>query len=224
MTCLANLQRRITKVVAKTESNTEDIELLGDSVAELNDDQTALLKRIEEQRVQAFQRSEALGLQIAKVKEENDDREVKQTLRDQNNVQSLVNLRDSTHTAFQQVKTDVLNLIKNDQGLSRRLSEVESRLSNPAPAPMPSDHVWVNKKLTGVYDSLEEVENRLSNLESGSSNHALDNKILKAYNELSDRIQKLENPCDVKQPAPTVEDEGTNWVCEEHTVRVYRKI
>jgi hypothetical protein len=184
---VASLQKSLHKVRQKTTENTEDIELLGDNVTELNDDQTALLKRIVEQgkisvesdcqlsdkieanRVQAFQRTEALALQIAKVKEENDQREERQTLRDQNNVQSLVNLRDSTHTAFQQVKTDVQNLIKTDQGLSRRLYEVESRLSNPAPAPqMPSDHVWVNKKLSGVYDSVADLEGRLQALEMES--------------------------------------------------------
>jgi chromosome segregation ATPase len=110
------------------------------------------------------------------------DKEAKQTLRDQSNVQSLTNLRDSVQKAFNQVKDDVASLLKTIQRLNERVGQVESqnlslasavsllqnRMDSPAPAPqMPSDHVWINRKLSGVYDTTTDLEARLQKLEAG---------------------------------------------------------
>jgi hypothetical protein len=108
-----------------------------------------------------------------------DKREAAQTLRDQNNVQAIINFRDSTAKAFAQVSDDVAKLDRADHKLSDRVTEVEKftsdlveraknlvRMPAPAPPSLPSDHVWVNKKLTGVYDTTTNLEERLAKLES----------------------------------------------------------
>lgn len=118
---------------------------------------------------------------IEEVRTENDKREERQTLRDQSNVQSLVNLRESVQKGFDLVRNDVDTLNKKDRTLSDRITEIETFQKDlverakrlvvytrdyQAPAPsMPSDHVWVNKKLTGVYDSMTELEVRMRKLE-----------------------------------------------------------
>jgi hypothetical protein len=120
---------------------------------------------------------------IDEVRFKNDKREEAQTLRDQNNVQSLVNLRESTQKGFDQVRKDVEQLLNLNQRLNERVGQTESlvgignaafqhmtgienRVSELEKSSLPSDHVWVNKKLTGVYDSIEEVEKRIAELES----------------------------------------------------------
>src|SRR5277367_983599 len=113
----------------KQKGNDSNIELLLENGCLLSDEIDAIKTRIEEQgqistgndcqlsdkveanRAQTFQRTEALGLQIAKVKEENDLRETQQDYRDRNNVQSLINLRDSAQKALTEVQTDLKNLV-----------------------------------------------------------------------------------------------------------------
>jgi hypothetical protein len=130
---------------------------------------------------------------ISRVEFENNKREEAQVLRDQSNVQSLVNLRDSTKKAFDQVAADVKTLLTATQRLNERVGQVESRQSGPNPFgvditvfreqlkdfesrltsrgftdDLPSGHVWVNKKLSGVYAVADEFEARIQKLEAGS--------------------------------------------------------
>ena len=44
--------------------------------------------------------------------------------------------------------------------------EVQNHQTVTRSGSMPSDHVWVNKKLTGVYDSLTDQEQRIQKMEA----------------------------------------------------------
>jgi len=142
---------------------------------------------------------------VEQVKIENDKREAAQTLRDQNNVQSLVNLRESTQKGFDQVRKDVEQLLKLNQRLNERVGQVEwphmvgiekrvgelegqskghgYRLNQieTGKAELPSDHVWLNKKLTGVYDTTADLEARVREME----------QFLKAFREYQKAVSLL---------------------------------
>lgn len=70
---------------------------------------------------------ETLLNRIQEVEFKNNKREEAQTLRDQNNVQALVNLRESTKKAFDQVAGDVKSLLTAVQRLNERVGQVESQ-------------------------------------------------------------------------------------------------
>jgi hypothetical protein len=161
---VASLQKSLHKVRQKTNANTEELDTLRGScsVAYLqhNREIAEAKKATEDFRVQAFQRSEQIAASLALVKKENDDREMRQIVRDQNNVQALHNLKESVQKAFDQVKTDVQSLTKVDL----RLKELIKEAFVPTGG-LPAGHEWVNKKLTGVYSQFDEVETRLAQAE-----------------------------------------------------------
>jgi DNA repair exonuclease SbcCD ATPase subunit len=168
---LASLQKRITKTAQKAQATDDRLDSLIESYNEVVknvcfvDGQTVegVKKSLEDFRVQAFQRSEAIAASLAKVKAENDDREARQAMRDQSNVQSLVNLRDSTAKAFDQVKKDVQELINRVERANSRINQVENQ--NLILNGMPVGHEWVNKKLSGVYETCDDFETRVRKLE-----------------------------------------------------------
>jgi len=98
-------------------------------------------------------------------------REERQIARDQNNVQALVNLRDSTAKAFNQVRDDVAALMKQIQRLNERVGQTESQNKILADAFLGPNAVInqsvVNSKLSGVYNVTEELDKRIQTLETG---------------------------------------------------------
>lgn len=189
-TLLDKFSDRLVRIANQTRQNT-------DAVAVLRDDIRLKAGRAEGIAIEANGKAERAHLAlihhgelIDSVKKENDVREDKQTLRDQNNVQSLVNLRESVQKGFDLVRNDVDTLMKQVQKLNERVGQAESKVSQfvvgsivpsaqildtvrrvgeiekkLAPG-MPSDHVWLNKKLTGVYDTTDELEKRLQEIEA----------------------------------------------------------
>lgn len=145
----------------------------------------AIATKIGGLETQTFQRDEQLreklnelGQEVNATKKENDDREARQTLRDQNNVQSIMKLRDSTQKGFDQVRQDVESLLKAVQRLNERVGQAESQgnanvlnvnrlLGSVAKMEVTQapNTVWVNKKLTGVYDTTDELDKRIQELE-----------------------------------------------------------
>jgi hypothetical protein len=190
---LASLQKRVTETAEQGKKNKEDIQVIfntgvahdGPTIVELKEQISVLnensIYRYNDMVVNVRDSSEQIAASLAKVKAENDDREMRQTARDQNNVQSIVNLKDSTQTAFDEVKKDVQKLLDIDEGAKKRLNRLEyfmndlvDRAKNVvtlnfqpqgSDSTLPVGHEWVNKKLAGVYDSLEDVETRIDNLE-----------------------------------------------------------
>lgn len=164
---LASLQKRITKTAQKTQANTERLDSLVESYNEVvknvcfADGQTVvgLKGDLESFRAQAFQRSEAIAASLAKVKAENDDREMRQTMRDQNNVAAIQMLERSMVKAFGNVKTDIQNLVDQNRTLRESISQVENGQE------LPIGHEWVNKKLSGVYETCDDFETRVRKLE-----------------------------------------------------------
>lgn len=192
---VSSLQKSLHKVRQKVNANTETLEVLNTRIEEQAGIATAndcqLADKIESNRVQAFQRSEQIAASLAQVKKENDDREMRQTVRDQNNIQALHNLKDSVQKAFDQVKTDVQSLMSADirlRGEVVSLTNVAALLQNrvnAAPAQtLPAGHEWVNKKLSGVYSQLDEVEARLTAIETA--------RRLEATEQLERRVEQLE--------------------------------
>lgn len=118
--------------------------------------------------------------------EKADEREGRQTLRDQNNVQSLTALRDSTAKAFTQVRADVEELLKRIQRLNERAGQVESQnailVSGQKLIPNQIDQKIVNAKLEGIYDVTGDLEVRIQYLESLL---ALYEGLRKAQNDLA---------------------------------------
>src|SRR5690349_20862944 len=93
---LVKLSERITEVARNNRINTDAIDVLRD--------QHRLRMEGQDRTIQEIMNHIQHDYSITKaVREENDQREAQQTLRDQNNVQSLVNLRDSTAKGFDQV-------------------------------------------------------------------------------------------------------------------------
>jgi hypothetical protein len=181
---LGKLQDRITRTASETRQNTDAVATLRDenrlrtgTLAEETMDLRTDVRQVNDQIDKMNDKITTVAGAHNDVKHENDIREQQQTLRDQSNVQSLVNLRDSTQKAFKQVGDDVAKLDTADRKLSDRVTEVEKFTSDlveraknlvrmPAPAPsLPSDHVWVNKKLTGVYDTTTDLEVRMRQME-----------------------------------------------------------
>lgn len=174
---------RLTDISRETRQNTDSIASLYDQVrikvGGLEGkviDQTAKNGQLVFRDEQLRGKLNELGQEFNKFKKEVEDREARQTLRDQNNVQALYNFRDSTSKAFAQVKTDVDSLLKITQKLNERVGQADSKAEiamagavRKAQDGLPSDHVWLNKKLTGVYDSLEEQEARIQILEKVQS-------------------------------------------------------
>jgi hypothetical protein len=159
-----NFAGRLARLGVQTGKNTAAIEALQDK-----------------QRVNVGTLSESIKdaqAETARVKQENDDRETRQTLRDQNNVQSLVNLRDSVQKAFIAVEGDIESLVKSSQRLNERIGQAESQnliLASRVNAiaqetlsagALPQGHIWVNKKLSGVYDTTDDLEKRVKELEA----------------------------------------------------------
>lgn len=179
---LVSITKRLSRVAKQTFENTEELSILRGTTANAYNE---LKASTEDFRVQAFQRTEVLATanaialkQIADVKKENDDREARQALRDQNNVQSIINLRDSMSRAFNEVKKDIQELITRIDATNSRIKNVEVFQADllerakrivltPTPAlSMPNNHVWVNKKLSGVYSQVNEQEDRIQKLEA----------------------------------------------------------
>lgn len=114
---------------------------------------------------------------IKEVAFENDKREEAQTLRDQSNVQSMHDLKNSVQKAFDLVRGDVKTLLERVQSLNERVGKVESQttilagcvgdlnIAKQQASALPSDHVWVNKKFTSAYNVMEEIEKRVASLE-----------------------------------------------------------
>jgi hypothetical protein len=196
---VSSLQKSLHKVRKQTRENADELSILRETFAVAYTDLNAKLdfqkganaallkefadthKSVEDFRVQAFQRSEQIAASLAQVKKENDDREMRQTVRDQSNVVSLQKLAASTDKGFSAVKTDVESLMTADVRLLRRIENLElfqnelleraKKFMRPAAcaAPgfkpeLPVGHEWVNKKLSGVYSQLDEVEARLAAL------------------------------------------------------------
>ncbi len=174
---LNKIQTRLDNVGRETRQNT-------DAVAALQDHARVKIGGLEgtvlDQKVVTFRRDEqlreklnGLGQEVNAIKKVVEDREARQILRDQNNVQSLVNLRDSTAKAFEQVKQDVQTLLQQIQRLNERVGQADSKaasalafaMSKQPQTGMPSDHVWLNKKLTGVYDTTAELDARIQKME-----------------------------------------------------------
>jgi DNA repair exonuclease SbcCD ATPase subunit len=187
---LNKIQDRLNRVARETRQNTEAIATLRDGrIAEFWKSVNVRIGKLEE----LIQRHDTLttfvgGLRddVVRDREINNKREAEQTLRDQNNVQSLINLRVSTQKGFDDVRKDVESLMKTIQRLNERVGQVESqgvvdmalfrqqlrdfesRLNSKEPATitlLPADHVWVNKKLSGVYDTTNDLEKRIQQLE-----------------------------------------------------------
>jgi len=182
---------RLTSIARQTRQNTDEIAALQDRVRlNVGTLSTSVVDLLEDRRKvsQTFiEVQKDFSEKLSVVKAENDKRENAQALRDQNNVQSLVNLRDSTAKAFTQVRQDVESLLKTIQRLNERVGQVESqnvslassvslisnrtedikqKLSASAPVAPTLSHVWVNKKLTGVYEQVDEQEVRIQKLEN----------------------------------------------------------
>jgi hypothetical protein len=188
VTIIDKFSDRLTKNAIETRQNTEDLAVLRQ---EYNNSFVRFESTIQEMFETGVSHNgptiNGIKQNIEKVKEENNKREESQTLRDQNNVQSLVNLRELTQKGFDQVRKDVEQLLNLNQrlnermgkaeslanaawhqmvGVEQRVAKIEEKMSNPAPAPqMPSDHVWVNKKLSGVYDTTDDLESRVREME-----------------------------------------------------------
>ncbi len=166
------LTERLNRIGVQTRKNTAAIEALQDK-------QRAVIREALVQRGAALSEDiKDVQAETARVKQENDDRETRQTLRDQNNVQALVNLRDSAAKAFNDVKLDVENILKFIQRLNERVGQVESQNAilgsrvnaiaqeTLSAGALPQGHVWVNKKLSGVYDTTDDLEKRVKELEA----------------------------------------------------------
>lgn len=191
VTLLVKFSNRLVRISAQTRENTDNITALQDLVRLKVGKLEGILVDVSGKADRAHAALIHHGELFDKLEAKVDDREKRQVMRDQSNVQSLVNLRDSTATAFNQVKADVESLLRTIQrlnervgqaesqsalgsaawhqtvGIENRVGKIEGALSNPAPAPsMPSDHVWLNKKLTGVYDTTADLEVRMRKLET----------------------------------------------------------
>lgn len=172
---LAKLQERLIRTSGETRQNTDAIATIQDQVrVKVGGLETRTFQRDEQLR----EKLNELEQEVNATKKESNDREARQTLRDQNNVQSIMKLRDSTQKGFDQVRQDVESLLKAVQRLNERVGQVESQgnanvlnvnrlLGSVAKMEVtPPDTVWVNKKLTGVYDTTAELDSRIQVLEA----------------------------------------------------------
>jgi hypothetical protein len=152
-TLLEKFSERLVRVSRETRQNTDAVAALTDKV-----------------RLEVGAQQERL----AALADEAAQREHRQTLRDQNNVQALVNLRDSTQKAFSQVRDDVEGLLKQIQRLNERLGQAESKIAFTGPSAIDQSIVdsklagarsFVDMKLKGVYDVTADLERRLREVE-----------------------------------------------------------
>jgi vacuolar-type H+-ATPase subunit I/STV1 len=173
---LSKIQSRLTQVAGQTRLNT-------DAIATLQDDVRLKVGRLQEQvtpqkwtsKTTLIRRHETLTESVAehidrfnRFAEEVNKREAQQTLRDQNNVQSLTNLRDSTQKAFAQVRADVTSILNTLQRLNERVGQFESQVSvlkSLKVAPSEIDQSIVNSKIMGVYNVTENLDARIAKLE-----------------------------------------------------------
>lgn len=169
-TLLEKFSERLVRVARETRQNTDSIAALYDNVRL----KTGKLEgAVEDLKLQSNDRDHqlrvklnALGQEVNKITASAEDRETKQTARDQNNVQALVNLRDSTAKAFNQVRDDVAGLLKQIQRLNERVGQVESGVNQKLSGVSIIDQSIVNSKLSGVYSVTEDLEARIKELES----------------------------------------------------------
>jgi hypothetical protein len=173
---LDKMSDRLTGVARQTRQNTDAIAALTDRQRV---DTAGTLTRLNTLNEDI----EAVKDYAAHVDQTNNDREARQTVRDQSNVQSLYNLRDSVQKSFDVVRKDVESLVVRAQRFNERLGQIESQnliltsrmdaLASSALSAhlqrfdetLPQGHAWVNKKLTGVYDSITELEERTKQVE-----------------------------------------------------------
>lgn len=160
---IGQLQDRITKLAEQT---TLSLGYQSERTTEIGR-QVGDLQTLNVQNVSA---RNTLVERIEAVDFKNDKREEAQSLRDQSNVQSLVNLRDSVAKAFTQVAGDVKQVLNQITYVKDRVTKLENQTlvlaANKNAAGLPTDHIWVNKKLTGVYDSLTDQEQRIQKMEA----------------------------------------------------------
>jgi len=130
---LEKFSERLVRVARETRQNTDTIAALQDNVrlkvgGLAQAIETGIEKVAERQRAQSDYAIKGVIERVSRVEKESADRENKQITRDQNNVQALVNLRDSTAKAFNQVKDDVSALLVQIQRLNERIGQAESKL------------------------------------------------------------------------------------------------
>lgn len=179
-TLLDKFSDRLVKIAAETKQNTEAIAELKDraldaharvdAINSLRKGTDAKVQEIATRIQQDFSRVTTLADRIKEVEFENNKREESQTLRDQNNVQSLVNLRESTQKAFSQVRDDVAQLMRQIQVLNERVGKVESQNLILAESQrvnlLSTTQSSINFKLSGVYDVTAELDKRLQVVEA----------------------------------------------------------
>lgn len=128
-----------------------------------------LLEKFSDRLVRVSTKADQNAEQISLVIGSLDKRDAHQAARDQNNVQSLVNLKDSTQKGFDQVRQDVESLLKTIQRLNERLGQVETHdviLTSLVNQPQEKiDQSIVNSKLSGVYNVTEDLDRRIRSLE-----------------------------------------------------------
>ena len=163
-TILDKFAERLTTVARDTRRNS-------DEVAALRDDTRLKIGKLQSQ-ADADVRSlrEADVDIICNVGNLIDQKEAQQTLRDQSNVQSLINLRDSTGKAFDQVKKDVETILKQVQRLNERIGLAESNLTRTqadfAARASATHNSVVKYKLERVFDVTADLEARLQRVEA----------------------------------------------------------
>ncbi len=169
---LEKFSERLVRVARETRQNTDTIAALQDNVrlkvgGLAQAIETGIEKVAERQRAQSDYAIKGVIERVSRVEKESADRENKQITRDQNNVQALVNLRDSTAKAFNQVKDDVSALLVQIQRLNERTGQVESKHDIILERAITAvDQSIVNSKLSGVYDVTADLDRRLQELEA----------------------------------------------------------
>jgi hypothetical protein len=193
-TPLDKFSDRLVKIAAETKQNTEAIAVLRadafnnslnfnglvervNKTIDHRDAKHSTREQINSTAVEQLKSAQqTLVDQIKEVEFENNKREEAQTLRDQNNVQSLVNLRESTQKAFSQVRDDVAQLMRQIQLLNERVGKAESAnkilvdlVAHQGRQQQAASHhtnPTINFKLAGVYDVTAELDKRLQVLEA----------------------------------------------------------
>ena len=153
---------------------------------------------------------------IDTLRSEVEARETRQGLRDQNNVQSLVKLTESTQKGFDLVRHDVEELLKLSQKLNERVGKAESRVEKMeeplCAAPSTIDQALVNSKLSGVYDAMEGLEERLENVNEQIASMASSAAII------SNRVEEL------GERKPSFGDVCVNAIINERITRLTQRV
>ncbi|SRR6266403_5073469 len=168
-TLLDKFSDRLVNVARQTRQNTDAVAALRDEVRLKAERAVGIAVEAKEKAERAHLALIYQGESIDKLKKEAEDREGRQTLRDQNNVQSLTNLRDSTQKGFDQVRQDVESLLKTIQRLNERVGQVESQVALAKVGPSAIDQQTVNSKLAGVYDVTADLDRRVQELEKANA-------------------------------------------------------